>query len=142
MDLHLRPHRRLSRTPLNGAVPRSLGGQEGHLVGMWLPTGGCGFPTPSLICFLTMMRLYVARQQPERHLLPELCTLNPTLLPLLVGSPRCRNPSHVSRLRMRSRRLARVSDHSDCLPDVSLQAHPVEQPYQGAEIPLDPYRVI
>ena len=41
-------------------------------------------------------------------------------------------------IRMCSRRLARAEDHSGCLFDVGLQAHSFEQPYQGAEISLEP----
>ena len=37
------------------------GGQEGHYVGTWPPTGGCGFPTPSPTRCLPILCLYVAQ---------------------------------------------------------------------------------
>ena len=135
MHPHCHPRRCLSQTPLNGSVPRSLGGQEGHPVGTWLLTGGRGFPMPSPTCFLPMLCPHVARQQPEQHLLPVICALNPTPLHIPVGRPCSRHPSPVCCLRMRYRRLERAADHSDCLSNIVLQTHPVEQPYQGAEGP-------
>ena len=54
-----------------------------------------------------------------------LCTyLNP--LPLLVGRLRSHHPSPVRRLQLCSCCLAQSEDHSDCLPDVVIQAHSFE----------------
>ena len=64
MNLHRRPCRRPSWTPLNGAVPRSTGGREGHHVGTWIPTRGRCFPMPPPNRFLPMLRLHMDRQNP------------------------------------------------------------------------------
>ena len=93
---------------------------------------------PSPTRFLPMLRLNMDRQQPDRHLLPEIHALFLNPLPLLVARTRSCHLSPVCHLQLHSCRLERVSDHSGCLPNVSLQAHPVEQLYQGAEAPLEP----
>ena len=128
MDPHRRLHRQPSRTLLNGAVPWSSGGWEGHTVGTWIPTGGCGLPTPSPTCFLPMMRLHVACQRPKRHLLPKIRALYPIPLPLKVGRTCSFHPSPVRRLQLRSLQLEWAEDHSDCLTDIDLHAHPSNSP--------------
>ena len=40
--------------------------------------------------------------------------------------------------RVGPRRLAWVADHADCLPDISLQAHPIEQADQVTKCTLEP----
>ena len=100
MDPHRCPCCRPSRTPINGAVPRSPVGQEGYPVGTCLPTGVRVLPTLSLTRFLPMLYMHVARQRPERHILPSLRALYPTPLPLPVGSARSHHLSPVRRLRL------------------------------------------
>ena len=128
IDPHRRPRRCPSRTPLNGEVPRSPGGWEGHHVGTWIPTRGRGFSTPYPTLFLPMLRLHVSCQKLELYLLPALHALYPTPLPIPVGSPRYSHPSPVRRLQLCYRLLSCMADHLDCLPNIGLQAHPVEQP--------------
>ena len=125
INLYCLPCCRLHRTPLDREVPLPPIGWEGHTVGKWLPTGGSGFPMPSPTRFHPMLRLHVDHQQPQYHLLPELCALNPTPLTLLVGRPCSHYLSPVRRLRLRSRRLARAADHSNCITNFGIQDHPV-----------------
>ena len=96
---------------------------------------------PSHTRFLPMLRMYVSHQRLELHLLPALNALNPTPLPLPVGSLCCCHPSPIRCLLLRPRRLARAADHYDCLPYISLQVHPIKNPYQGSESSLDSSRV-
>ena len=138
---HCHPCRRSSQTALNGTVPRSPGGQKCHPVCTRFLTGVHGFPTQSPLRFLPMLCLHVTRQQPESHLLPVLLSLNPTPLPLPVQMHRSLHPALVLRLLLCPLRLAQAADHSEYLTDIHLQAHPVKQAYQGAEISLEPSRV-
>ena len=135
MNPHRCPCRRPSWTPLDRSVPRFPGGQEGHPVGTWLPARGLGFPIAYPTRFLSMLRLQMERQKPERHLLPVLNALYPNPLPIQVGSPLSRHLSPICRLYLSSCRLSWVEDHFECLLDIDIQAHPVKQPYQGAECP-------
>ena len=118
---------RPSHTHLKREVLRSPDGHKFHPVGKWLPIGGRRFPTPSPLRFPPMLCMYVSRQRPESHLLPALHALNLTPLSVLLWRPCSHNPSHICRIRLRPRHLAQVADHSYCLPDVSLQAHPVKK---------------
>ena len=138
---HCHPRRRSSRTTLNGTVPWSPDGRKIHPICTQFLTWDRGFPTLSNLIFPTMLYLHVSCQQPKYHLPPTLLALNPTPLPLSVRRHRSCHPSPVRRLRLRPHQLERVADHSDCLPRVSLQAHPSGKAYQGAEIPLEPSRV-
>ena len=139
MHPHSRPRRRPSRTPLHGTAPRSPGGRKFHPVDTRISIRGHGLSTPSPLRFPPVLCLHVSCHQPERHLLPTFRALNSTPLPILVRRPRSRHPSPVHRLQLRPHRLVRVVDHSECLPNVSLQYHPIEQADQGAEIPLEPF---
>ena len=47
MEQHSRPLPRLSPTPLDGSVPRSLNDWESNLICAWLSTGGRGTPMPA-----------------------------------------------------------------------------------------------
>ena len=49
-----------------------------------------------------------------------------------------RDPPLVRRLRLIPCRLAGASDHAECLPDISPQAHPIKQADQGVECTLEP----
>ena len=51
------------------------------------------------------------------------------------------DPPPVRPLRLIPRRLAGAVDHADCLPNISLQAHPIKQANQGVECTLDPVGV-
>ena len=141
MDLHRRPHRCPSRTPLKGGIPQYPGGGEGNPIGTCLPTGGRSFPTPSTTCFLPMVCMHVDRQKPKRHLHPALFALYLTPLPVPVGRPCYRHMSPIRRLKLHSSRLERAVDHCDCLNAVGLQSHPVEQYQQCDKVPLEPSRV-
>ena len=132
MNPRCHPRCRPSQTPLDGEFPRSPGNLEDHHVATWLPTRGRGFPIPSPNRFLPMMCLQMDHPRPEHHILLAICALYLNPLPLSVGRPRYRHPYPACRLRLHSRLLAREEYHSDCLPDVVLQAHPVKHPYQGA----------
>ena len=96
--LHLRPRCCSSRTTLNETVPRSPGGREGHPVCTWLFTGDRGFPTPSPFLCHPILCLHVYLQQPERHLLPILLSMNPNLLHIPVQIPCSCHPSTIRRL--------------------------------------------
>ena len=85
-----------------------------------------------------MLCHHVPCHQSSRHILPTLPALHPLLLPLPEGGPLSHHPSHVHRLRMSPCRLAWAADHADCLPHISLQAHPIEQAAQGTKCTLDP----
>ena len=75
-------------------------------------------------------------QIPKGNLLPALRELYLHMLHLPVLRPRSCHPSPIRCLRLHSYCLAQVADHYNCLPEVSLQSHPVKQPYLGAELPL------
>ena len=100
--------------------------------------GAVAPPTPSPLRCPLMLCLHVSRQWPERHLLHVLLSMDPTLLSLQVGRYYSRHPYPVPRLQICPCCLVQAADHSDCLPDVSLQAHPVKQAYRGAERDLEP----
>ena len=135
---HRCPYRCSSHTSLNWTVPQSPRVQEGHNVYLRFLAGGRGPPTPSPLRCPLMLCLHVSRQWPERHLLHVLLSMDPTLLSLQVGRYYSRHPYPVPRLQICPCRLVQAADHSDCLPDVSLQAHPVKQAYRGAERDLEP----
>ena len=99
---------------------------------------GQGFPYPSLLCRLPMLCHPVPRQRSRRYLLPALPALDPSLLSLPEGGSISRHPSPVCRLLLVPCHLAWVADHSDCLPGISPQSHPIEQANQGTKCTLDP----
>ena len=76
-------------------------------------------------------------QRSSRHLLPILPALYPSLLPLPVRGYLSRHPLPVRRLQLGSLRLAWASDHADCLPNISMYAHPIEQGGKGTKLTLE-----
>ena len=118
LDLHRRPRRRPSPTPLNVAVPRATGGWKSHIIGACLSSGGCGPPMTSPSRCLTVLCMKVDCQRPQRNLKPALQTLYSHSLSLLVVWSRDRHPSLVRRLQLVAHCLTQASDHSDRLPDV------------------------
>ena len=138
MDMLCRPLRRSSRASLNQAAPQASLGREGHAVHPWFFPIGQECPTPYLLCLSSMVCHHVPCHRSSRHLLPTLPVLHPLLLPLPEGGSLSRHPSPVHRLRMGPCRLAWAAEHADCLPDISLQAHPIKQAAQGTKCSLDP----
>ena len=80
----------------------------------------------------------VPRQRSHHHHLPTLTALYPSLQSLPVGGSLSLHTSPVHRLRLVPRRLAWASDYADCIPGISLQAHPIQQAEQGTKCTLDP----
>ena len=77
-------------------------------------------------------------QVADRQLFSALLALYPIPLPFSIRVPFPRKPPPVRRLSYVSRRLAGVAHHADCIPDISMQAHPIKQDYQGVKCALDP----
>ena len=138
MDLHCRPCRRLSRESLNREAPQDSLGREVHVVHPRLFPRGGGCPTQSLLCRFPMLCLHVPCHQSSLHILPALPAMHPSPLPLLVGRYLSCHPYPLRRLQLVTRRLAWAVEHADCLPEISPQAHPIEQANQGTKCNLDP----
>ena len=75
----------------------------------------------------------------DREYLPTLPAFHLFPLPLRVLPPHPRYPPPVRLLcAVSGPRLTRVTDHTDRLPDVSQEAHPVKDGYQGVKHALEP----
>ena len=138
IDLHRRPRRQSSKASLNQAAPRASLGREGYDIRLRFFPRGIGCPTPYLICHLPMLCLHVPCHQSISHILPTISLLHPSLLLIPVGMSLSHNTSTVCRLRLGPRHLAWASYHADCIPDISLQDHPIEQADQGTKFTLEP----
>ena len=138
VDPHRRPCRLSARASLHWAYLRAFFGQEGHAIFPRIFPRGRGFPTPSRLCRSPMLSHLVTHHISRRHLLPALPVLYPSILSVLVGGALPRYPYPVRRLRLIPRRLSGAADHSDCIPDISPQAHPIKQADQVFKCTLDP----
>ena len=125
MDMHRRPCCRSSRESLNQAAPRASLGQEGCVICPWFFPHGKGFQTPYLLFRSRMLCHHVPCHRSSRHLIPALPVLHPYLLLLLVQGSLSRNLLPIRRLRLRPCRLEWAVDQSDCLSNISMQAHPI-----------------
>ena len=88
-----------------------------------------------------MFHPHVTRHRPNRHLLPALLTLHPSLIPLPVGRALYRHPLPMHHLRLGPCILEWTADHYECLTDIGLQAHPNKHADQGAKYDLEPLPV-
>ena len=136
MDLHRCPRLRSAWSSFHRAAPRALLGREGHAICPRLFPCGRVFPAPSRLCRLPMLCHLVTRQRSHRHILSVLYALDPSLMLLAVGGSLPCYLLPVRRLRLGLRRMAWATDHSECLPNISPQAHLIKQSDQGTNILL------
>ena len=81
----------------------------------------------------------MTRPGPRSNYRPTLPARHSLSLPFCVCLPYPRQPPTVARLSPVSGPCPTgVTGDADCLPDISLQAYPVEDGYQGAESALEP----
>ena len=134
---HCCPCRYFPRAPLHGACPRSPLCQKVHPLLLGYPDLGRGGPlTLSPRCF-PMSSHQMTRQGSDCQMLSALLAGNPRTLPFSVRVPFPRNSPPIRRLSDISCRLAGVAHHAECLLNVRLQAHPVEQAYMGVKCALE-----
>ena len=137
MDPHRCPRLRLARSSLHRAALLASLGWEGHAICPRLFPRFRGFPSPSRLCCLPMLSHLVTRHRSHRHLFHTLPALDPSILLLPVGGSLPCYFSPVRHLRLIPCRVTGAADHSDCLPKIILQAHPIKQDDQGVKFTLD-----
>ena len=90
-----------------------------------------GFQTPLRLYRSPMLSHLVSCHRSLCHLLPALPALDPYLLSLPLGGPLPRYPSLVCRLQLIPRRLKGAADHTNCITNISPQAHPIKKADQA-----------
>ena len=98
-----------------------------------------GGPEVPPCCGLPMSSHQMTRHGTNRNYRPTLPARHSLSLSLCISFPQPRQPPTVRRFGPVSGPLPTgVAGHTDFLPDVGQQAHPVEDGYQGAESTLEP----
>ena len=89
-----------------------------------------------------VLYLLVGRKQPHHQV--QYTVLELQLQPLTgpVGEDLSRHPTLISRLRLGSNRSDGAAYHIKCLNDIGTEPHPVEQPNEGVNRPLQQIRII
>ena len=125
LDPYRHPRFCPSPTTLIRTVHWLLRGWKSHLIGLWLSTGGRVTPMTPPFLRLPVLHLLMDLQQYQFHILPTLWTLHPNSLPLPVWYSCASHLLLVRCLWLGDYCLTEVADHSDRLPDILPQAHPI-----------------
>ena len=126
------------RASLHRALSPASFSREMHLIRPGPPIR-LGGPEVPPCCGLPMSSHQMTRHGTNRDYRPTLPARQSLSLSICISFPQPRQPPTVRRFGPVSGPLPTgVAGHTDFLPDVGQQAHPVEDGYQGAEITLEP----